>query len=273
VKILLRDRNPEMVNAWKEAFKDEPEVECTIGDIFDTRADAIVSPANSFGFMMGGIDAVYASRWPDLQKTLRDHLNEHHFGELPVGLATVVRTGDDNDGIPYMISAPTMRVSSSIRGTVNAYLAFRAALAAVCRHNRETAQPGFKAIETLLCPGLGTAVGMMDPHVAARQMRIAYDAVVKRKNQAPSDPGQMYDHHFKMVGDQPRLPAPSATLPAPAVNASPSLQDQLDKANKKLKSFQAKLKELQLPKTTKPKPKPALKKKKQVVLKKSVKKR
>jgi hypothetical protein len=56
--------------------------------------------------------------------------------------------------------------------TVNAYLAFRAAIRAVKLHNIETESP----IVSLLCPGLGTAVGKMAPGVCARQMHYAYVA-------------------------------------------------------------------------------------------------
>ena len=33
------------------------------GSIFDVACDAVVSPANSFGFMDGGIDALYVDRF------------------------------------------------------------------------------------------------------------------------------------------------------------------------------------------------------------------
>ena len=51
----LRDINAGIVKAWAEAFADVPEVHASRGDIFALEADAIVSPANSFGFMAGSI--------------------------------------------------------------------------------------------------------------------------------------------------------------------------------------------------------------------------
>lgn len=50
VKFFLRDRNPELADAWARYFKGVEEVEVSCGDIFDLQADAVVSPANSFGF-------------------------------------------------------------------------------------------------------------------------------------------------------------------------------------------------------------------------------
>jgi O-acetyl-ADP-ribose deacetylase (regulator of RNase III) len=214
MKILLRDRNPEMVEAWRREFTAEPDVEISLGDILDLRADAIVSPANSFGWMTGGIDGAYSRRWPNVQKTLRDHLAEHHFGELPVGLAAIVKTDDEN--IPWLVSAPTMRVPISIRGTVNAYLAFRAALAAVLRHNARLPcwWPHPDMIESILCPGMGTFSGMMDVNIAARQMYAAYKVVIKKDR--PLDPGQMFESHSGLLGDVLLLPPPSKTVPAPS---------------------------------------------------------
>jgi multimeric flavodoxin WrbA len=61
----LRDINIEVVEAWGHHFKDIDEVKISVGDIFELTAnvDAIVSPANSFGYMDGGIDRVYLDRF------------------------------------------------------------------------------------------------------------------------------------------------------------------------------------------------------------------
>jgi len=135
--------------------------------------DAIVSPANSFGFMDGGIDLLYSKYFGwSLQTDLQALLAEQHYGELPVGQAVVVATG--HDSIPFLVSAPTMRIPADISATVNVYLAFRAALIAVLAHNARTKT----LIQTLLVPGLGTGIGGVAPVAAARQMRLAYDAIV-----------------------------------------------------------------------------------------------
>ena len=63
VKFYLRDRDADVVRAWTKHFADTPQVEASQGDIFDVPADAIVSPANSFGFMDGGIDLAYSYRF------------------------------------------------------------------------------------------------------------------------------------------------------------------------------------------------------------------
>ena len=192
--IQLRDKNPAVVEAWELVFRDDPYIEISQGDIFGyggkpTRADAIVSPANSFGFMDGGIDAIYSMRWPHLQGDLQEHLHEHYHGELPIGQAVVLPTGDAT--IPWMISAPTMRVPGNIQGTVNAYLAFRAALEAAMRHNASSNEP----ILRILSPGMGTAVGQMDPKVSAIQMKFAYKMVIHGEKLNFDDLFQAWDHH------------------------------------------------------------------------------
>jgi O-acetyl-ADP-ribose deacetylase (regulator of RNase III) len=110
VKFFLRDRNSELADAWTRYFKGIEDVEVSCGDIFDLQADAVVSPANSFGFMDGGIDLVYSHYFGwELQERLRELLRKEHDGELPVGQAVIVETYHDR--IPYLISAPTTRTS------------------------------------------------------------------------------------------------------------------------------------------------------------------
>jgi O-acetyl-ADP-ribose deacetylase (regulator of RNase III) len=76
--------------------------------------------------------------------------------------------------VPFLVVAPTMRVPGDVRGTINSYLAMRAALAAVLDHNRD----GRKPIASVAVPGLCTGVGGMSAEVSARQMRAAYDMIV-----------------------------------------------------------------------------------------------
>ncbi len=112
---------------WARHFGSEAGVVIHEGDILKKQADAILSPANSFGFMDGGIDLAYSHffGW-DLQDRLQEHLRREYSGELPVGNAVLIPTHHRN--IPYLVSAPTMRVPADVANTVNVYLAFRAAL-------------------------------------------------------------------------------------------------------------------------------------------------
>lgn len=173
VKIFLRDQSQAVTDAWEKRFENVPMVDVSTGDIFDLQADAIISPANSFGFMDGGIDLVYSRHFGwNLQERLQAVIHSDFEGELLVGQAVVVET--NHPEIPFLVSAPTMRVPEVIANTVNVYLAFRAALRAVRDFNLRHSN----AIQSVLCPGLGTATGAMPPERCAKQMRMAYDAVL-----------------------------------------------------------------------------------------------
>src|SRR5262245_3608422 len=112
----LQDRGGELTAAWQKYFAGVPDVQPATGDIFDAPADAVVSPANCFGFMDGGIDRVYIARFGrQLETSLREIIRRDWDGELPVGLAVLVETGDPH--VPYLISAPTMRAPVSVAQT------------------------------------------------------------------------------------------------------------------------------------------------------------
>jgi len=193
IEIHLRDLGKPLIDAWNREFAGIDSVRTSCGDIFstkpgqvtvddtiDVKADAIVSPANSFGFMDGGIDAVYTFQFGEgLQQRLQALINAEHGGELPVGSAVIIPTMHKD--IPWCISAPTMRIPRDVADTVNAYLAFRAALRAVLDHNAI----GRPVIKSILCPGLGTAVGHMPVARCARQMRVAWDRVLGAKDWRP----------------------------------------------------------------------------------------
>jgi len=182
MKTILRDRNEELVEAWKGWFKDEPvlpdsEIVIEQGDIFDGPGDCIVSPANSFGIMNGGIDQAYTDRFGIIvQERIQKILRDKYWGELPVGCAVIVPTDDPE--FPWCASAPTMRVPESVSNTLNAYHAFRAVRLAVERHNKDprAAEHPNWTIKSILCPGLGTATGKLDYDLCARQMLCAYRA-------------------------------------------------------------------------------------------------
>jgi O-acetyl-ADP-ribose deacetylase (regulator of RNase III) len=74
---------------------------------FSVEADAMLSPANSFGIMDGGLDkAIRDVLGPSIEDKVRARIVERHH-ELPVGLAEVVPTGDSR--WPLLVCAPTMR--------------------------------------------------------------------------------------------------------------------------------------------------------------------
>ncbi len=180
MKYYFVDINPKITDAWKKVFEGIDSVEVRNQSIFDLESDAIVSPANSFGFMNGGIDFAISKKlgW-HIEKRLQKIIREKYFGELLVGQAAVVET--DNPKFPFLISAPTMRNPMTILHTPNVYLAMKAILTLVNYGIFEDKTPINKQIKTIAIPGLGTGVGQVPPLISARQMRIAWEDVNNEK--------------------------------------------------------------------------------------------
>ncbi len=176
LRISLSDTNSDVALALASAFDVCEAVEVVEGNLLDLSCNAIVSPANSFGDMGGGIDkAIDDFHQGEAQRRVMAAIAEHHFGELPVGAAVVVELSTHR--FPFLVAAPTMRIPGSVAGSINAYLAMRAALVAVLRYNASGSRP----IRSLAVPGLGTGVGGMGYDEAAEQMRVAYDSVIGGK--------------------------------------------------------------------------------------------
>jgi len=168
-QIFLIDRSPDVVDAWNREFFDVPTVMPLQAEYFSQQADAIVSPANSFGIMDGGLDAVIRSRLGDgIESRVQAAIQEEYFGELPVGSSVIVETLHTH--WPFLVCAPGMRVPENVAHTINAYLAFRSVLNSIRRHNLRREKP---RIRTLLCSGFCTGVGGMLPEQCAYQMRLA----------------------------------------------------------------------------------------------------
>jgi len=173
----LTDLSLDLVQAWRHVFHDCPNVHAKQESILEANTCALVSPANSFGFMDGGLDLVLSEHFGwQMEHNVRERLLAEFDGELPVGQAIIVPT--EHEQIQWLISAPTMRVPMSVEHTTNAYLAFRAILRAIRTHN--TTYPD-QPIRSVACPGLGTGEGRMPAHRCAKQMRHAYDVCVLGK--------------------------------------------------------------------------------------------
>jgi hypothetical protein len=66
------DNNPAVAAALRESFAGHPEIEVICGDLLEHARDCVVSPANSYGYMDGGIDAAYSRFFgPQLQGLFR----------------------------------------------------------------------------------------------------------------------------------------------------------------------------------------------------------
>jgi O-acetyl-ADP-ribose deacetylase (regulator of RNase III) len=173
LRVSLCDRNPDVARALAVAFHGIVRVEVLEGDLLDLDCDALVSPANSFGYMDGGVEKHFGDYYGgEAQRAVLARIAERYYGELPVGSAAIMEMVTRR--FPFLVISPTMRVPGGVGGTINAYLAMRAAFAAVLDHS----PGGTRRIGSVAVPGLGTGVGRMAPDESARQMRAAYDMIV-----------------------------------------------------------------------------------------------
>ena len=68
MKLILTAIEQPLADAWTKFCGDLDFVTVHHGSIVDVECDAVVSPANSYGFMDGGIDAVYLGHFgPEIQ--------------------------------------------------------------------------------------------------------------------------------------------------------------------------------------------------------------
>jgi O-acetyl-ADP-ribose deacetylase (regulator of RNase III) len=164
LRLHLIDSDLAVATALRIAFQSFTEVVVSHGDLLAAANNAVVSPANSLGFMDGGIDAAFQRFFgPGIEERVQSAISMRPEGHLPVGASVIVGTG--NARVPFMVVAPTMLAPEAVDST-NCYRAMRAVLR-IAGHD-ERIWPG------LFCPGLGTGVGQVSPEDAAREMSRAY---------------------------------------------------------------------------------------------------
>jgi len=181
MRIILVDRNQSVVDAWRaQGLAGE------FGSIFDHPAAAIVSPANSFGFMDGGIDLAYSERFGwHVQDRVQKRIVDEFDGELLIGQALTVAT-DDVDW-PHLISAPTMRVPMIIPDATHIRLATRAAI-------REAIS---SQMESVVIPGMGAGCGQVRPEWVACMMKAGIEDALSPKD-FPRSLNVALDRHYSV---------------------------------------------------------------------------
>lgn len=170
IQLILVDPQAALCAAWKKHFAELPNVEVVEGRFEQLpEFDCMVSPANSFGLMDGGVDAAITRFFgQQLMQRVQQRILEEYLGEQPTGTSMIVETQHAQH--PWLAHSPTMRVPMAIAYTDCVYLAMWAMLLAVGQHNLQ----GQSHIAKIACPGLGTGTGEVPFDEAARQMALAY---------------------------------------------------------------------------------------------------
>ena len=141
-----------------------------------------------------------------LQERLQSIIRDRHHGELVVGAAEIVETGDAR--IPFLIAAPTMRVPMILRDTINPYLAARAVL--LLGQHRQFTEGLFagqhirSVVSTIAFPGLGTGVGQVGPNTCAHQVRVAITEILYGQVTFPRTWAEAQSRHQLLYTDRVR---------------------------------------------------------------------
>ena len=176
MKIHFISLNEKFINEAKDLFG-MTKIPATfeIGDIQNVpqKGKAFLSPANSLGFMDGGIDLVLSRKMfpgcePKVKEMIAEIGKKTTLGRpyLPVGSALWFKVNNNESAL---ISAPTMFLPHDVSETMNAYWAMMAALQAMEKIEVETEG----TIHTLVCTSLCCGVGRMDEETSAIQIRQA----------------------------------------------------------------------------------------------------
>jgi O-acetyl-ADP-ribose deacetylase (regulator of RNase III) len=136
-KLILIAPDLLLYKAFQEFFDYLPNVEI-VNNYFEwlTEYDCLVSPANSFGMMDGGMDAGITRFFGHgLEEKVQQCILTDYLGEQPIGTSMIVKTGHPKH--PFLAHTPTMRVPMSIQGTDIPYVAMWAMLLAVRQYNQK----------------------------------------------------------------------------------------------------------------------------------------
>ncbi|XP_024388278.1 uncharacterized protein [Physcomitrium patens] len=161
-----------------------------------TQVDCIVSPANSFGLMDGGLDLTISKYYGGVARLVpivRSALVDEWCGQQNVGTCVLVDTqkliqgANHGNNVPrYIAHVPTMRVPKLLLPDDDiAYRCTWALLTAVRKHNNEIlkqdqTRTGGERINTVLCSGFGTGIGNFPLQECARQMVLAVKHFAER---------------------------------------------------------------------------------------------
>jgi O-acetyl-ADP-ribose deacetylase (regulator of RNase III) len=201
-QIKFIDINEDIVNTFVKIFENIPNITCEVSDVVkftDVDNVAFVSPANSIGFMDGGIDYAYSRiMFPNIENQVKKEfakyglITKYDRYYLPIGSAIVLPI----DNNKYMISAPTMWLPQDVTMTKNAYHAFYAVLCAIDKSQIE--------IDTLICSPFCTGYGCMSAIESANQMLNAYNYFIKNGR---CDDGCIDKHIFFLEPNKYEQPA------------------------------------------------------------------
>ncbi len=175
-EITFVSNNEEVVNTLQEVLGDSAANFTYKYMIKDIRKkedlgeyDVYISPANSFGELQGGIDMQYFLHFGrrKLQEQVYAEIKNRYQGEVLIGEFCKI---DILDG-KILLLCPTMTLPTNISQTRNVYYFTRAMIKGLTILKKS----GY-CVNRVFCPIPGVGVGGMESSIAAKQMKMAFDA-------------------------------------------------------------------------------------------------
>jgi O-acetyl-ADP-ribose deacetylase (regulator of RNase III) len=148
-----------------------------IESIDDLKYDLIISPANSFGDLKGGIDMAYYRLLgrEELAERSRTYVRFYADGEIHVGDYGIIPIFEAKQQPTYLALCPTMTVPGRLPpDSRNAYFYMRAVIKAI-RKLKATIYVDKDL--SMLCPIPCIGVGGLSHQLVAKQMRIAFESM------------------------------------------------------------------------------------------------
>lgn len=121
------------------------------GDLTKIICDAIVNPANSYGYMGGGVAGA-------IKRNGGSEIENEAISKAPIDVGKAVATTSGGLPCKYVIHAPTMKEPAMRIGVENVKLATKAALNLAHELN----------LKNVAIPGMGTGVGQVPVEDAAK---------------------------------------------------------------------------------------------------------
>ena len=192
MKLLFVSLNDTFIKEVRKVF---PEFSAEVIDIVKVPKEGhiFMSPANSFGFMDGGIDMALSRKvFPGIEPIVKQNIREleiyTNLGRpyLPIGSASLIPVPGGDTPHTGMISAPTMFLPHDVSMTQNAYWSALATF----RVFRKYYGVANGHVHTLVITSLCCGYGKMDEARSAAQIREAWNDFLANRVPTDSSPSQ-----------------------------------------------------------------------------------
>lgn len=212
--LLFFDFDKEKIDEYERIIgkKDNIDIEYLHIDVRDLikehNIDVIVSPANSLGFMDGGIDIYYMQMFPGIQERVQSRIKSFDVTTflgryvLNVGSAAFVATNDET--CPLLACVPTMFLPEDIRNTDNVYWATMGLLTLLQTYKSNK-------IKKIAIPCMGTGVGKLTAADSAIQVNKAFNdfAFSEKAGHAIQVKGVLENTPYAYVLEKPACEQPN----------------------------------------------------------------